>query len=116
MTPSPSPAAELPAITTDAGPGLDADSGAGSGGFSLEISQTHVFVAVLGTGLVVLVALAIVIEAMPVASYLRAIAAGGDPGWSTAVVVSMLVVAALCAASTILPLRIGLRRLQELEL
>ena len=63
-----------------------------------------------------LLALVIVIEAMPVASYLRAIAAGGDPGWSTEVVVSMLVVAALCAASTILPLRIGLRRLQELEL
>lgn len=63
-----------------------------------------------------LLALVIVIEALPVASYLRAIAAGQDPGWSMEMFVSMLVVAALCAASTILPLRIGLRRLQELEL
>jgi hypothetical protein len=51
-----------------------------------------------------------------VSSYLRAIAVGDDPGWSTEMVVSMLAVAALCTASTILPLRIGLRRLQELEL
>jgi hypothetical protein len=51
-----------------------------------------------------------------VASYLRAIAIGGDPGWSTEMALSMVAVAVLCAASTILPLRIGLRRLQELEL
>lgn len=63
-----------------------------------------------------LLALVIVIEAVPVSSYLRAIAIGGDPGLTTEVVLSMLVVAALCAASTVVPLRIGLRRLQELEL
>jgi ABC-2 type transport system permease protein len=63
-----------------------------------------------------LLALVIVIEALPVAAYLRTLAAGGDPGWSTDVVLSMVAVAALCAASTIFPLRIGLRRLQELEL
>jgi len=63
-----------------------------------------------------LLALVIIIEALPVASYLRAIAIGEDPGVSTEMVLSMVAVAALCAASTILPLRIGLRRLQELEL
>jgi len=63
-----------------------------------------------------LLALVIVIEAMPVASYLQALSVGQEPGLTTEVVLSMLVVTALCAASTVLPLRIGLRRLQELEL
>jgi hypothetical protein len=35
---------------------------------------------------------------------------------SSELILSMVAVAGLCAASTILPLRIGLRRLQELEL
>jgi len=63
-----------------------------------------------------LLALVIVIEAIPVAGYLRILAAGGDPGMSSELILSMVAVAGLCAASTILPLRIGLRRLQELEL
>jgi ABC-2 type transport system permease protein len=63
-----------------------------------------------------LLALVIVIEALPVASYLRALAAGRDPGISAELVLCMAVVAALCTAATIIPLRIGLRRLQELEL
>ncbi len=63
-----------------------------------------------------LLALVIVIEALPVAGYLRALATGESPGLTTELALGMLAVAAVCAASTILPLRIGLRRLQELEL
>jgi len=63
-----------------------------------------------------LLALVIVIEAMPVASYLQALSVGQEPGLTAEVVLSMLVVTALCVASTVLPLRIGLKRLQELEL
>jgi len=63
-----------------------------------------------------LLALVIVIEALPVAGYLRAIATGETPSLSTELVLSMVAVAALCAVSTILPLRVGLRGLQALEL
>ncbi len=63
-----------------------------------------------------LLALIIVIEAYPVSSYLQALAVGQEPGVGAEVVLSMAVVAALCTASTVLPLRIGLKRLQELEL
>jgi ABC-2 type transport system permease protein len=63
-----------------------------------------------------LLAVVIVIEALPVANYLRELAVGGTPGITTQLLLSMGVVAVLCGACTILPLRYGLRRLQELEL
>lgn len=63
-----------------------------------------------------LLALIIVVEAMPVAAYLRELAAGGTPRLGAELALSMAVVVLLAAASTFLPLRIGLRRLQELEL
>ncbi len=63
-----------------------------------------------------LLALVIIIEAMPVATYLRDLAAGGEGRLGIELALSMAAVTVLCVVSTILPLRVGLRRLEELEL
>lgn len=57
----------------------------------------------------------IVIEAAPLSSWLRARQAGNDPGLTGEIGVALLLVTAVCALATIIPLRLGLRRLESLE-
>jgi len=57
----------------------------------------------------------IVIEAVPIAEQLRVWQSGGQPGASTALLLAMGAVFLLCAVVTVLPLRLGLRRLAALE-
>jgi hypothetical protein len=62
-----------------------------------------------------LLGLIITIEAVPVAGYLRARQFGDAFGMSAGVVAALAGVAALCTATTLLSLRMGMRRMQELE-
>jgi ABC-2 type transport system permease protein len=62
-----------------------------------------------------LLGLIITIEAVPVASYLRARQFGEAFGLSGQVVVALLAVLALCVGTAVLSLRLGIRRMQELE-
>jgi ABC-2 type transport system permease protein len=62
-----------------------------------------------------LLGLIITIEAVPVAGYLRARQFGDDFGVSPGVVAALVGVAALCAATTVVSLRLGMRRMEELE-
>ncbi|HEY9383726.1 MAG TPA: hypothetical protein VIP80_09420 [Gemmatimonadales bacterium] len=62
-----------------------------------------------------LLTLIIVIEAVPIAEQLRIWQSGGQPGSSTSLLVAMGAVFIVCALATVLPLRVGLRRLAALE-
>lgn len=62
-----------------------------------------------------LLGLIITIEAVPVASYLRARQFGEAFGLSGQVVVALVAVLALCVGTAVLSLRLGIRRMQELE-
>jgi ABC-2 type transport system permease protein len=62
-----------------------------------------------------LLGLIITIEAVPVASYLRARQFGEAFGISGEVIVSLVAVLFLCAGTAVLSLRLGMRRMQELE-
>ena len=62
-----------------------------------------------------LLGLVIVVEAIPVTGYLRARQAGMAPGLTPELVLSMVVVVTVCAIATIVPLRIGLKRMSEME-
>jgi hypothetical protein len=62
-----------------------------------------------------LLGLIITIEAVPVASYLRARQFGEAFGISGEVVVALVAVLLLCAGTAVLSLRLGMRRMQELE-
>jgi ABC-2 type transport system permease protein len=62
-----------------------------------------------------LLTLIIVIEAVPVAQQLRAWQAGEPPGSPASLLLVMTLVFLVCALATVLPLRIGLRRLAVLE-
>ncbi len=62
-----------------------------------------------------LLAVIIVIEATPVASYLRARQAGTAPGLTGTLVLSLGLVVAICALTMFMSLRIGIRRLESLE-
>lgn len=62
-----------------------------------------------------LLTLIIVIEAVPVAQQLRAWQAGEPPGSPASLLLVMTLVFLVCALATVLPLRIGLRRLAALE-
>lgn len=62
-----------------------------------------------------LLGLIITIEAVPVAGYLRARQFGAAFGVSAGVVVALIGVAMLCTATTVVSLRLGMRRMQELE-
>lgn len=64
---------------------------------------------------VTLLGLVIVVEAVPVVSYLRARQAGADSAFTPELGVALAVVVAVCATATILPLRIGLKRMTEME-
>lgn len=62
-----------------------------------------------------LLGLIITIEAVPVASYLRARQFGETFGLSGQVVVALVAVLALCIGTAVVSLRLGMRRMQELE-
>jgi len=64
---------------------------------------------------IVLLGIVIVIEALPVMSYLRAQLVGARTTVDTRMVLALAAVVAICAAATIIPLRLGLRRMEEME-
>jgi len=62
-----------------------------------------------------LLALIIVIEAVPVAEQLSAWQAGEPAGWPPSLLLAMGAVVLVCSLATVLPLRMALRRLSALE-
>jgi ABC-2 type transport system permease protein len=62
-----------------------------------------------------LLGLVIVVEAIPVTGYLRARQAGMAPGLTPELVLTMVVVVTVCAIATLVPLKIGLKRMSEME-
>jgi len=62
-----------------------------------------------------LLALIIVVEAVPVAEQMRAWQAGEPSGSPTTLLLAVAAVFTLCALATVIPLQIGLRRLAALE-
>jgi ABC-2 type transport system permease protein len=62
-----------------------------------------------------LLGLVIMIEARPVMEYLRARQYGGTPGVSGGLIFAGACVVAICLAATIIPLKLGLRRMEEME-
>ena len=62
-----------------------------------------------------LLGLIIVVEAVPVVAYLRARQAGADLGLTPEVFLALGVVVVVCIIATILPLRLGLRRMMQME-
>jgi ABC-2 type transport system permease protein len=62
-----------------------------------------------------LLGLIIVVEAVPVVTYLRARQAGTDLGLTPEVLLALGVVVVVCIIATILPLRLGLRRMMQME-
>lgn len=62
-----------------------------------------------------LLALVIMIEAVPVAEQLRAWQAGEQTGFPASLLLAMGAVFVLCALATVVPLRLGMRRLAALE-
>jgi ABC-2 type transport system permease protein len=64
---------------------------------------------------IVLLGIVIVIEALPVMTYLRAQLGGAQTRLDARMVLALAAVVAICAAATIIPLRLGLRRMEEME-
>lgn len=64
---------------------------------------------------VALLAAVIVIEAVPVYSYLRAAYRGSPIPVNAAMVGAFAAVAALCLAATVIPLKVGLKRMEQFE-
>ncbi len=64
---------------------------------------------------VTLLGVVIMLEAVPVTAYLRARQAGVDPGFTLNMGAAFVAVFLICAAATVIPLRIGLRRMLEME-
>ncbi len=62
-----------------------------------------------------LLGLIIVVEAVPVVTYLRARQAGADLGLTPEVFLALGVVVVVCIIATIVPLRLGLRRMMQME-
>jgi ABC-2 type transport system permease protein len=62
-----------------------------------------------------LLGLVIVVEAIPVTGYLRARQAGMAPGLTPELVLTMVVVVTVCSIATLVPLKIGLKRMSEME-
>jgi ABC-2 type transport system permease protein len=62
-----------------------------------------------------LLGLIIVVEAVPVVTYLRARQAGADLGLTPEVLLALGVVVVVCIIATILPLRLGLKRMMQME-
>ncbi len=64
---------------------------------------------------VVLLTIIIVIEAVPVSEQLRAWQAGDAAGAPTSLILALIAVVGTCALSTVIPLRLALKRLSTLE-
>ncbi len=64
---------------------------------------------------ITLLGLVIVVEAVPVVSYLRAAQQGVESGVTPELIGALVVVVSVCVTATILPLRIGLRRMLSME-
>jgi len=64
---------------------------------------------------IVLLGLVLVLEATPVMGYLRLQLRGEEAVPGPWMVISLLAVVVLCLAATIIPLRVGLRRMEEME-
>jgi ABC-2 type transport system permease protein len=62
-----------------------------------------------------LLGLVIMIESRPVMEYLRAQQYGSSPGLTGQLVLSGVCVVAICLAATIIPLKLGLKRMEEME-
>ena len=61
-----------------------------------------------------LLGLIIAIEAGPVSDYIR-LHQGGQPGGTTALLLGLAVVAAVCAVATVVPLRVAIRKLEAMD-
>jgi ABC-2 type transport system permease protein len=64
---------------------------------------------------IVLVAVVIVLEAVPVSGYMAAAFRGEEIAVSGRMIASLIGVVALCVSATIIPLKLGLRRMEEFE-
>lgn len=64
---------------------------------------------------IVLLGVVIVVEAVPVMAYLRAQLAGEPVTITPGMVGALAAVAVICAAATLIPLRVGLRRMERME-
>jgi ABC-2 type transport system permease protein len=62
-----------------------------------------------------LLALVIVVEAVPVYQYLQAVSRGGDVTVGAPMVLAFAAVLVICGLATALPLRLGLKRMEEFE-
>ncbi|HEU5049811.1 MAG TPA: hypothetical protein VFU00_05760, partial [Gemmatimonadales bacterium] len=62
-----------------------------------------------------LLGVVIAIEALPVASYLRAAQAGEVAGFTPELTAAAIIVPTLCLGATLVSLRLAVRRLDELE-
>ena len=61
-----------------------------------------------------LLGLVIAIEAGPVSDYIR-LQQGGQPGGTAALLVGLLIVAAVCFAATVIPLRVAMKKLEGMD-
>jgi ABC-2 type transport system permease protein len=62
-----------------------------------------------------LLALVIVVEAVPVYQYLQAVSRGGTVTVGLPMILAFTVVLVVCGLATVLPLRLGLKRMEEFE-
>jgi hypothetical protein len=62
-----------------------------------------------------LLALVIMIEAVPVSTYLRAFQRSESPGVTPELVVAAAAVVVILIGATILPLRLAVRRIEQME-
>jgi len=61
-----------------------------------------------------LLGLVIAIEAGPVSDYIR-LQQGGQPGGTTALMMGLGVVAVVCLVATVVPLRVAMRKLEQMD-
>ena len=64
---------------------------------------------------IVLVAVVIVLEAVPVSGYMSAAFRGEDVAISGQMVMALIGVVVVCVSATVIPLKLGLRRMEEFE-
>ncbi|HTS89061.1 MAG TPA: hypothetical protein VMG41_11265 [Gemmatimonadales bacterium] len=64
---------------------------------------------------IILLGVVLVLEAAPVLGYLRAELTGNQPAFDGWMAASLVAVAALCLAATIVPIRLGLKRVEHME-
>mgnify|MGYP003454548026 CR=1 FL=1 len=64
---------------------------------------------------IILLGVVLMLEAAPVLGYLRAQLAGEDPAPGPWMIASLLAVVGLCLVTTIVPIRLGLRKIEQME-